>query len=104
MTAPARMDHPFPRALSREMLARSTSDATLSMPLNAAAFQGAIRSLSRQHGVPLFGSSARLSLSGTRFRVEDTEPEIPSIADALKRQFAIDLAPPMAEAKRDGLR
>ena len=30
---------------------------------------------------PLFGSSANLSLGGTKFKVEDIEPEIMAIAD-----------------------
>jgi tRNA A37 threonylcarbamoyladenosine synthetase subunit TsaC/SUA5/YrdC len=37
--------------------------------------------LSLAAGHPLFGSSANRSLQGTKFRVEDIEPEIKAIAD-----------------------
>lgn len=40
-----------------------------------------LTALSLEHLVPLFGSSANLSLSGTKFCVEDIEPEIIAIAD-----------------------
>ncbi|MBX9595332.1 MAG: Sua5/YciO/YrdC/YwlC family protein [Roseomonas sp.] len=83
LIAPGRMDHPLLRALSAEMLGRSTKDGTVLMLLNAGAFEEAIGRLSLRHGVPLFGSSANLSLSGTKFRVEDIEPEVLGIADVV---------------------
>ncbi len=83
LIAPGRMDHPLLAALSPDMLARSTKDGTVLMLLNAGAFQAAICRLSARYGVPLFGSSANLSLSGTKFRVEDIEPEVRSIADVV---------------------
>ncbi|WP_203076239.1 Sua5/YciO/YrdC/YwlC family protein [Falsiroseomonas ponticola] len=83
LIAPGRMDHPLLQALSPEMLARSTKDGTVLMLLNAGAFEEAIGRLSLRHGVPLFGSSANLSLSGTKFRVEDIEPEVLAIADVV---------------------
>ena len=83
LIAPARMDHPILRKMSADMLARSTADSTVLMLLNAGPFHGAICELSRQAVVPLFGSSANLSLSGTKFRVEDIEPEVKAIADVV---------------------
>lgn len=81
LIAPARMDHPILRRLSPSMLARSAHDGTVLMLLAAGPFHAAICALSGQHQVPLFGSSANLSLSGTKFRVEDIEPEVKAIAD-----------------------
>ena len=81
LIAPGRMDHPILQRLSPAMLARSTQDGTVLMLLNAGPFHAAICALSHQRQVPLFGSSANLSLSGTKFRVEDIEPEIRAIAD-----------------------
>jgi len=49
--------------------------------MNAGSFHGAISRLSLAAGHPLFGSSANRSLQGTKFRVEDIEPEIKAIAD-----------------------
>jgi tRNA A37 threonylcarbamoyladenosine synthetase subunit TsaC/SUA5/YrdC len=51
------------------------------MLLNAGPFHREITRLSREESVLLFGSSANLSLHGTKFRVEDIEPEIKAIAD-----------------------
>ena len=51
------------------------------MLLNAGPFHAALTALSHAEVHPLFGSSANLTLSGTKFRVEDIEPEITAIAD-----------------------
>jgi tRNA A37 threonylcarbamoyladenosine synthetase subunit TsaC/SUA5/YrdC len=51
------------------------------MLLNAGRFHAALTRLSHDALFPLFGSSANLSLSGTKFRIEDIEPEIIAIAD-----------------------
>ena len=79
--APARMTHPLLAALDPDTLSASTADGTLCMLINAGAFHAAICRLSHQSTHPLFGSSANLSLSGTKFRVEDIEPEVRAIAD-----------------------
>lgn len=79
--APARLTHPLLAAMDPDALAASTADGTLCMLVNAGAFHAAICRLSREAVYPLFGSSANLSLTGTKFRVEDIEPEIRAIAD-----------------------
>ena len=81
--APCRMEHPFLRQLGEDMLTRSTKDATLLMLLNSGNLHAEITRLSREHQVPLFGSSANLSLSGTKFDPKDIEPEVKAIADIL---------------------
>lgn len=79
--APARMQHPILRAMDPDALARSSHEGTVLMLVNAGAFHGELCRLSREADHPLFGSSANLSLSGTKFRVSDIEPEILAIAD-----------------------
>ena len=79
--APARADHPILRKMEPEALEGSTKAGTVLMLLNAGPFHAAICRHSREAAHPLFGSSANLSLSGTKFRVEDIEPEITGIAD-----------------------
>ena len=79
--APARMDHPMLAKLSGAAIEASQKDGTIVMLLNAGPFHREICRLSRQEGHPLFGSSANLSLTGTKFRIEDIEPEIMDIAD-----------------------
>ena len=79
--APARMDHPILRRMEPQALEASTSSGTVLMLLNAGPFHAEITRLSREALHPLFGSSANLSLSGTKFRVEDIDPELIGIAD-----------------------
>jgi tRNA A37 threonylcarbamoyladenosine synthetase subunit TsaC/SUA5/YrdC len=51
------------------------------MLLNAGPLHREITRLSWERRTLLFGSSANLSMHGTKFRVEDMEPEIRAIAD-----------------------
>jgi tRNA A37 threonylcarbamoyladenosine synthetase subunit TsaC/SUA5/YrdC len=81
LIAPARMDHPLLRKMDEVGRARSTREGTVCMLLNAGPFHDAICGFSLERGHPLFGSSANRSLHGTKFRVEDIEPEIRAIAD-----------------------
>ncbi len=83
LVAPCRAEHPLLRALDADTYARSTQDSTLLMLLNAGPFHAQITRLSLQCQTLLFGSSANLSLHGTKFRVEDIEPEIMAIADVV---------------------
>jgi tRNA A37 threonylcarbamoyladenosine synthetase subunit TsaC/SUA5/YrdC len=81
--APCQMDHPLLQVLDERAVSASTKNATLVMLLNAGPFHREICRLSREHGHPIFGSSANISMSGTKFRVEDIEPEITNIADLI---------------------
>jgi tRNA A37 threonylcarbamoyladenosine synthetase subunit TsaC/SUA5/YrdC len=83
LIAPCRPDHPLLKMLDPDTYERSTRDNTLLMLLNAGPFHAAITALSLQEETLLFGSSANLSLHGTKFRVEDIEPEIKAIADVV---------------------
>ena len=76
-----RPDHPLIMKLDDEAVRASTAVGTLGVLLNAGAFHKELTRLSREEVVPLFGSSANLSGSGTRFRVEDIQPELRAIAD-----------------------
>jgi len=79
--APCRLDHAMLRKLDDATIASSTKDGTLVMLLNAGRLHAALTDLSHQAEFPLFGSSANLSLSGTKFAVEQIEPEIRAVAD-----------------------
>jgi len=81
LVAPCRSDHPLMRRLDADTYQRSTKDDTLLMLLNAGPFHREITKLSLADETLLFGSSANLSMHGTKFRVEDMEPEITAIAD-----------------------
>jgi len=81
--APCRPEHPMLQQMDREAYQRSTHNNTLLMLMNAGHFHAEICKLSFQHQQPLFGSSANISLSGTKFRVEDINSEIKAIADII---------------------
>ena len=83
MIGPCRMDHPMLAAMEPDALTMSTKDGTLCMLTNAGPFHAAITRRSREAGHALFGSSANLSLQGTKFRAADIEPEIREIADVI---------------------
>lgn len=83
LIAPCRPDHPLLKMLDPDTYERSTRDNTLLMLLNAGPFHAAITALSLKQQTLLFGSSANLSLHGTKFKVEDIEPEIKAIADVV---------------------
>ena len=83
LVAPCRVDHPLLAKLDPDIYARSTRENTLLMLLNAGPFHCEITRLSLERETLLFGSSANLSLHGTKFRVEDMEPEITAIADVV---------------------
>lgn len=83
LIAPCRTDHPLLARLDPDTFARSTKDDTLLMLLNAGRFHAEITRLSLERGTLLFGSSANLSMHGTKFCVEDIEPEVKAIADVV---------------------
>lgn len=76
-----RPDHPLLRQLGDEAVRASSAVGTIGILLNAGPFHKALTRLSREEVVPLFGSSANLTGTGTRFRVEDIQPELRAIAD-----------------------
>jgi tRNA A37 threonylcarbamoyladenosine synthetase subunit TsaC/SUA5/YrdC len=81
--APYRPNHAMLRDLDAETLAASSLGGTLVMLLNAGRFHAALTALSAESCFPLFGSSANLTQTGTKFCVEDIEPEIKAIADVI---------------------
>lgn len=83
IVAPVNTAHPLLKALDPLAAKRSVYNDTVCMLLNAGPFHAAISAASREQVVPLFGSSANRSMQGTKFRVEDIEPEIIAIADAV---------------------
>ncbi len=81
--APYRPQHPLLAKLDGDTLSASTQNGTVAILLNAGHFHAALTRLSHEAEVPLFGSSANRSLGGTKFKVEDIEPEITAIANVV---------------------
>ncbi|MFZ2307613.1 MAG: Sua5/YciO/YrdC/YwlC family protein [Rhodoferax sp.] len=76
-----RSDHPLLVKLGDSALRASSAGGTISNLLNAGPLHKELTRLSREEVVPLFGSSANLSGSGSKFTVEEIQPELRAIAD-----------------------
>ncbi|WP_077001099.1 Sua5/YciO/YrdC/YwlC family protein [Variovorax sp. KK3] len=81
--APYRTEHPLMRALDPTALVGSTKDGTVAMLLNAGPLHRELCRLSREECFPIFGSSANLTNTGTKFRVQDIPQELLSLADVV---------------------
>jgi len=79
--APADLEHPMLRDVDPAVLRRTTLDGTVAMLLNAGPLMDRMAQLSFEANTPVIGSSANLSLQGTKFRVEDIEQEVVDAAD-----------------------
>lgn len=79
---PFRADHPLLRKLGDAALSASTEGGTLAILMNVGPLELAMSRLAAEEGQPLFGSSANLTGTGTKFRLEDVQPEIRAVADA----------------------
>lgn len=79
--APAHLDHAMLSGLEAGVLARTTHDGTVAMLMNAGPLMETMARMSHARAAPVIGSSANLTLHGTKFRVEDIEPEVLAAAD-----------------------
>jgi len=81
IVTPYRIDHPFFKDLTPTARLRSSRDGTIDMLLNAGALHDAIAHHSYAHGLPVLGSSANQSLSGSKYRLSDVEAPVRDAAD-----------------------
>jgi tRNA A37 threonylcarbamoyladenosine synthetase subunit TsaC/SUA5/YrdC len=79
--APFRRDHPLLDAMDPFVLANAVKDDSLNILLNAGELRNGIADLAVAAGRLFVGSSANTSLKGSRYAVEEIEPEVISIAD-----------------------
>ncbi|MFF9490116.1 Sua5/YciO/YrdC/YwlC family protein [Streptomyces sp. NPDC014676] len=79
--APFRADHPVVAAVESETLAASTVGDTLAILVNGGRFQDEVVRLTHRAGIPLLGSSANLTGTGTKFRVQDIQQPILDAVD-----------------------
>ena len=73
VVAPFRADHPLFAAVHPFVMKNSSKGGTLDMLLNAGQFHDAIAEGSVARGAAVFGSSANLSLTGSKYRYQDIE-------------------------------
>ncbi len=81
--APAHLDHAMLSGLEPAVLERTTHDGTVAMLMNAGPLLDIMARMSHANGAPVIGSSANLTLHGTKFRVEDIEREVIAAADVV---------------------
>ena len=79
--APADLNHPMMKNLDTEVFERTTLGGTIAMLLNAGPLMDSMAELSFEAGQLVVGSSANLSLHGTKFRAQDIEQQVLDAAD-----------------------
>lgn len=79
--APCRKDHPIFQNLDADVYEQSTFYDTAALLLNGGPLLKELGRLSHEYGIGVIGSSANRSLQGTKFRVNDIEPEVLKEAD-----------------------
>jgi tRNA A37 threonylcarbamoyladenosine synthetase subunit TsaC/SUA5/YrdC len=74
--APYRADHDWLRTVQFGALRRATKVGTMDLLMNAGFLHNELARLSWQTAAPLMGSSANVSLAGSKFRIEDVEESV----------------------------
>ena len=81
VVAPFDPSHPALSNVDPYVVDTSSKAGTLDMLLNAGRFHDALSQLCFDRAKPAFGSSANISLTGSKFQVADIEPELIEVAD-----------------------
>lgn len=79
--APYRADHPLLQHVQPDMLQTNTVEGTLGVGINFGPFADLIMDLSKNADAAVFGSSANLTGTGARYRLEDVDPTLRNAAD-----------------------
>lgn len=79
--APFRPDHPIFRDMDPFVLEHTTKDGTLDMLMNAGPVHNEMTRLAHETLTPVVGSSANISLAGSKYRLEDIEAPVRAAAD-----------------------
>jgi len=81
VVAPFRTDAPILSKLDPRALERSTKAGTQDILLNAGVLASRLAELSLERCMPVLGSSANRSETGSKFRLDDVESEVRAAAD-----------------------
>ncbi|KAH8887147.1 hypothetical protein GQ53DRAFT_656421 [Thozetella sp. PMI_491] len=76
-------DHPLIKNIDEVTMSESSVNNTISILTNAGAFQDELTQLTFAENMPILGSSANVSGTGTKYRVEDIQKEIKDAADII---------------------
>ncbi|MDO8776764.1 MAG: Sua5/YciO/YrdC/YwlC family protein [Burkholderiaceae bacterium] len=83
VAAPYRKDHPLMAKLDHRLIEASTGNDTVGLLLNGGPLFEEVCRLCREAVLPVFGSSANITGTGPKFRVEDIQPELLALADVI---------------------
>ena len=81
VVAPLRPQHPLLRAVDPEVLGHSSKLGTMDMVIRGGYWLDEVARQSVERNIAVFGSSANRSLNGSKYRLEDIEPEVRAVAD-----------------------
>ena len=79
--APFRADHPMFKNVPPFVLKNSTKAGTLGMLLNAGVFHNEMTRQSLERGMPILGSSANTSLTGSKYTADEVDAPVLEAAD-----------------------
>ncbi len=83
VVAPYRADHPYLQRLDAFVLRQSTLDGTLNLLLNAGALRTRLAGLCWESGIPMAGTSANVSMTGSLYTAQSMERGILDICDVV---------------------
>lgn len=94
IVAPFRAGHPIFRDAAPFVLANATRAGTVDLLMNAGPIHDAIAARALETGKGIFGSSANRSLTGSKYRFADVEPEVVAAVDLALDRGATKYAHP----------
>lgn len=80
VVAPFHADHPLLAAVDPDVIRHSSLAGTMDMVINGGYWLDEIARQSMARNVAVFGSSANRSLHGSKYRLQDVEPEVLDVA------------------------
>lgn len=80
IVAPVRSSHAFLARMDPFVLANGTKLGTMDMVISGGPFVAALAARSFERGIAVFGSSANRSLHGSKYRLQEIEPEVRAAA------------------------
>lgn len=83
VVAAYRPDHPIIQKIPKDLLDQSSVEGTMAVLVNGGKLQEELSKLASNAGLPLLGSSANLTGTGSKVAVEEIEPEIKAVADII---------------------
>ena len=80
--APYTIEHDWLRTVEFGAIRRATKEGTMDLLLNAGALHNELARMSWEAATPLMGSSANVSLAGSKFRLADVEESVKQGSDS----------------------